>query len=253
MDRSQLRKRVLKDLIGSPWVLLPVAGGLTALLAGWAIDGGGPLFAFAGIMGLLAGAGMFATRWLFQGDKLIRRAFGRIEADAAALREQKLDDLQQQLETDDDPRTGQALSTLRQLQEQLRQLLKEAAGRSAIPPVEIVSMIERLVGSCITSLERSLRLWEAAQRMMTPEAARDTLDRREQVLAEVDQSIAQMAKTLDGMRQMSIDAPDVKRLAAIRRELDQSLEVARRVEQRMQSLESEFSNDRANVPDHERL
>ena len=240
MDRSALRKQVFKELATSAWVLLPAAAGLTAIFVGWALGQGTALLSFLGIAGILAGAGALVTRWILKGDDLIHSAIEKLQNQARAQREAELDQLQRRLESDNDPRTGESLRILRDLEAQFRLMLKESAESNATPPVEIVSMVERLIRSSISSLEKSLTLWQAAQRMMTRQASQNALQRREGVLVEVERSIRQMAKTLDGIREMSLKAQSATQLAAIRKELDTSLQVARRVEERMRSLEDDI-------------
>jgi hypothetical protein len=50
----------------------------------------------------------------------------------------------------------------------------------------------------------------------------------------------QLAKTIDGVRLLAVQKEHDQDLSRIRRELDESLDVARRVEERMQSLEVEL-------------
>ncbi len=76
--------------------------------------------------------------------------------------------------------------------------------------------------------------------MTTKDGRNSTLDARERLLEEVAQSIRQMAQTIDGVLAMGLQEQSAADLARIRQELDESLNVARRVEERMHSIEQEL-------------
>lgn len=238
MDRSGFKKKVLLDLVNSTWVLLPVALGASLLLGAWAVEGATNLLGFLGVSSLLAGVGVLATRWVTGHDKIARKVFEEMQTQAVQQEEQVLEDLHGRLEQDNDPRTGESLRMLRDLSRRIKAMKESGAGHR--PPVEIATKVEKLVQSCIMSLERSLTLWETAQGMMTDEARQSVLKRREQILEEVKISIDYLARTLDGVQALGLDQRQDRKLASIRRELDESLDVARRVEERLQSLEADL-------------
>jgi methyl-accepting chemotaxis protein len=81
---------------------------------------------------------------------------------------------------------------------------------------------------------------ETAARMKTAEGRKTTLASRERMIDEIRASVEQLAHTIDGVQALAAEKRPDQDLAQIRRELDESLEVARRVEERMQSLEAEL-------------
>jgi hypothetical protein len=240
MDGSSFRKQVLLDLAMSPFVLLPAAAGMTMLLGSWAVGAATELLAFAGVAGLLAGLGALVTRWITSRDKIAKRVFARNQAARAADKERSLDDLAAQLERDEDPWTGQALATLRGLADRFRDLL-DPAKTARTPPVEIAGTVQRLLDYSVESLKGSYRLWETAQKVLTAEARRDVLDKREKLLIEVDHSITQIAKAIDDLHTLGLDTGPASDLAQMRQELQENLDVARKVERRMHELESELN------------
>ena len=100
------------------------------------------------------------------------------------------------------------------------------------------SKIRELLRSSLHSLERSAELYETKQRVVTQEARQQVRGARESLLNEVSASVDQIIQTLDGLyiRVLSRDKPATD-LSRMRQELDTSLEVARRVEERVASLE----------------
>jgi hypothetical protein len=76
--------------------------------------------------------------------------------------------------------------------------------------------------------------------MRTKEARDAALGQRERLVEEIRQSVVQLARTIDGVRSLTVQKEHEHDLSRIRQELDESLDVARRVEERMQSLEVEL-------------
>ncbi len=241
MDRSSFRKKVILDLVSSPWTMVPVAGGLSLLMSSWAMGGGADWLAFLGVSGLLAGVGALFTRWIFRSDKIARDAFEALQAEAQKEQERTLDDLDKRLRQDKDPRPEACLEDLRSMYDAFRKnnnLDRRLGHQSAI---EITNKVEKLFRSCILSLERSHELWKTSREMKTSKARDALCEERERTVEEILASTKQMAKSLDEIQAMLVvQKHDERQLAQIRQELDESLEVARRVEQRMQSLEDEL-------------
>jgi hypothetical protein len=240
MDRTKLRRKVILDLLSTPWTVVPTVAGASSLLVAWAAEIGGGWLTFAGVAGLLAGVGSLATQFIFNVEEATRRAAEAMEAEKRQEHEDKLDELHQRLKKDKDQRDEQSLEQLRKMYRQFQQDQAWASHLAQRSALEIGNKVEKLYQGCIISLERSLALAEAARKMNTSDGRRRLMDSREKLLAEVQQSIDQLAKVIDGVRALAMDQHADAHLAEVRRELDESLEVARRVEQRMQSLEEEL-------------
>jgi hypothetical protein len=256
MDRARFRNKVLLDLVSAPWTLIPAALGASCLLLAWAVSGAAHLLAFVGVAGLLIGLGSLVTRWIFRAGEIARRAFEELEGEAFKQQDAMLDDLDRRLQSDSDPRTEESLRELRLLYERFRQggdWTREVDGKAAF---DIANKVEELFRGCVRSLERSLELWESAQEMHTDEVRRKILGSREEILAEVGESSRHLARTLDGVHALALEKREAsaagvlgrsrrqrrENLAQIRSELDESLAVARRVEERMQLLDAELGS-----------
>lgn len=248
MDPARFRRKVLIDLLASPWTLIPTAGGLSMLMLAWGIDASTGWLPFLGVASLLTGVGTLATRWLFQHDDIARDAFQDIERETIKQQEDELDRLAARLAADHDPRDEQSLRYLRDLYAAFRADIgwtKKLEGRSVL---EINSQVENLFRACIASFERSLELRDTALGMRTKEGQRGVFETRERLLEEINQSIRQLAGTIDNVKALALAQTPAHDLARLRQELNASLDVARKVEERMQSLEAELGHPQAEAP-----
>lgn len=240
IDRSRFRRKVLLDLVAAPSTLIPAALGASSLLVSLAADGNTALWAFAGIAGLLGSMGVLATRWIYGADAIMRRAHESLTRADQQAKDRELDELDRRLRTDKDPRPEACLADLRALRDGFQNDATWSAGVGPRSSQEIANKVEKLFQACIISLRRSHDLWETASRMRTADARQSALEQRERLVEEIRASVKQLAKTIDGVRAMSLQQKQDQDLSQVRQELDESLEVARRVEERMQSLEAEL-------------
>jgi hypothetical protein len=199
----------------------------------------GPALAFAGVMGLAVSGGALATRWLLSGDAIFKKAFVDLRKEALAEQDARLDALAERLKRDDDPRPDAQLHDLRTMYRGFREQEwnEKVSDRTA---VEIATTVEKLFQACIIFLERTAELWETAQKLRTQTAIREMMQSREEIISEIGRSIQQLAKTIDGVRTLSVANDEAEELRRIRQELDKNLDVARRVEDRMQTMEAEL-------------
>ncbi len=239
MDTSRFRRKVLQSLFVSPWSLIPVVLGLSLLIISWGFGSTMDLTAFVGICGLLGGVGAVATRWILSLDDISKRALKEIQDEAAFEREAALDELDRQLRQDEDERTEESLRALRELYGAFRKDTGWADGLGSKVAFEMATKVERLFQGCLDSLRRSLDLWRRAENMRTTKARDTILGNREKLIVEVEKSIEQLERTVDGVQALAVNRDGSEDLARIRRELDESLEVAKRVEERIRSMETE--------------
>ena len=243
MDTPGLRRKVIAKLLAGPSFLVPVVAGISLSIVGWA-TGVDPIVAgFAGVSAVMIGIGALATRALYRIEDLTREAYHEFGAQAARDAEARLDALSVRLIADNDPRTEQLLADLRGTYKALRD---EVQGNTTLPRaqlVEVAQKADQLFRSCVESLERTLTLYQTSESMTTSEARESTLTKRERLLMEIRASAAHLGKILDGLRSLGLEDSDARTLAILRGELDESLTVARRVEQRMQGIQDELERD----------
>lgn len=238
-DKQSIKRRVLLNLFGHWSVVAPFVGGVSALAVPMASGHGDPWLTWAGIIGVLASAGSLATRWLFQLDDLTKEAWDELNKSRVDEREKRLDELERRLEVDGDPRTETLLRRLRRAEEDLQS--RGLAGNvDRASRVEISFQASELVGQCLEAFEASLALRARSREMFGPN--------RDAVEARRHEEIAEIAACVEVLENLAINgvagSSDAKgRLGELRRELDQSLEVARRVEERMKSLDSRIPGE----------
>ncbi|MFH1038175.1 MAG: hypothetical protein V1789_05840, partial [PVC group bacterium] len=109
---------------------------------------------------------------------------------------------------------------------------------------DMLTGVEELFNRCTLYLASTLELWHTAHRTANPGARKPILKQRERIIAEVDKSIKQLGKVLAGIKSIGLGAEtEASELARIRDELDQSLEIAKQVKERMKSLDRELEDD----------
>jgi ElaB/YqjD/DUF883 family membrane-anchored ribosome-binding protein len=236
-DESQIRKKVLLRTLGSPLVLAPFVLGMTALTAVWATGLRAGLAVFAGLAGLLGAVGIFVTRLVFKGETLARNVTEEMARQDEESAQQALDQLDQALSVaDEDPRPEAALRDLRALLKAFEEV-ESSANRVHLPTVvEIRARVNELFRQCVQSLGQTNRLWQTAKKLSSPAARKPLLAQREKIIAEVETTVKQLSHTLVGVQGLGASEGSSAELARLRDELDQNLEIARTVEERVQSL-----------------
>lgn len=231
---DDVKRKVLLDLFVSPSTLLPLAGGLSMLMGSWAM-GGSALLNFAGVAGILGGVGMFATRLIFGLERITNKAYEFVIEKQQEQQEQALDRLDAQLTGDRDSRTEACLRQLRELYVSLK--ADARAGRVTASSRDVLDGIDRLFRLCVENLQESHELWEKSQRVRGY-ARKQALVQREELVEEVAATVVHLAKTIDRLHSLG-GKQKKSELAEMRRELDESLQAARRAEERVAELSGE--------------
>lgn len=231
-----VRNKVLLDLFASPSSLLPIVGGLSALILSWALEGGAAATCLGlGMVGILGGLGIFATRLILGLEDITNKAYEYLHADKLKKQEEALDELQDKLRKDRDPRTQKSLRELRELYSTFVEDVN--AGKITRAAHEVLEIVEELFCASVDQLKRSYELWQSARKKDEPSKEK-TLQRREEVVREVVDTIQHLARTIGQFRALSTKR-DRKNLSRLREELDEAIQVARKTEKRMASWEQE--------------
>jgi len=231
---DQVKKKVLLDLFASPLTVLPVAGGLSAWMLSWAIDGSLWLN-LGGLVGVLGGLGLLATRLIFGLEQITARAHEYQHQQQREEQEDKLDRLRSQLRRDDDPRTQTYLRTLRDLYDGLQEDV--ASGKLTRRAGIVLGQVDKLFQAAVKHLEHSYHLWKTAKRLSG--SARQKLnDEREQVIQEVKETVEHLSKAIEQFHSFRVQENEAE-LAKLREELDATMQVARRAEERVAELDDE--------------
>lgn len=249
VDEKQVRKRVLLRSLGSPLVLIPFLAGITVMTATLALGSRITFGIFAGVAGALASAGTFFTRLLLKSDSIAKDIAGEIESEEHNKQQKALDELDAKLSTaDEDPRPEAALRDLRALLKAFDDLNDRAEGALVHSLVQIRGGVNQLFDQCVHSLKQTDKLWQSARRLQTESARHPMMEQREQIIAEVQSTVKQVSETLTNLQTMNPGGNPSTELNRLRDELDQSLEVAKNVEIRIQSLLSDAAHPQQNNP-----
>lgn len=250
-DEKTLKRRVLLRLLGSPATVIPFMLGMTAMTASWALDWKPGIGLFAGLAGILAAAGAFVTRLLLGGERVTRDVAATLEREEQEARQRSLDELDHRLSTaDEDPRPETALRDLRALVKAFDENSADYHGFNASSAIEIHSRIGQLFDHCVESLQQTERLWQTAQELNTPAARKPILQQREKIIEEVQASIKQLSSALVALQTLGAGDRSNAELARLRDELDQSLAVAKTVEERVNDLVKEATAKAVDQPLH---
>ena len=229
---DEVKRKVYLDLFASPWNLVPIAGGLSSLMASWAV-GGDPTLTMAGIAGVLGGIGVTASRLIWGLESLTERAYSYKLEQEQVDQQRRMDILDEQLTADRDPRTQTCLRELRAL----KASLQTAAGKGNINTAsyEVINGVSAIVEQSVRQLEHSFALWETARRMRGP--ARDSIMRqRDEVIQDVVSTVAEVGEMVDRYL-LNESKRSRSELGKLSRELDETIEAARRAEVRTAELE----------------
>lgn len=233
---DEVKKKVYLEIFASPETLLPVAGGITALMLSWAV-GGNNAMNFAGLAGILGGAGMMATRLILGLERITQQAYDHVVRRQRRQQEESLERLHQRLLTDQDPRTQKCLTDLRQLVARLKVKVDNDNVNSAA--FSVIEGVDQLFNSCVAQLEHSVDLWETA-RTMQGSSREAMLHQRDELVREICETVDHLAQSVEKFHAVTTHK-NRSELARLRRELDQSMQVAREVERRTDELTQQRS------------
>ena len=239
LDQGKLRKKVLLGLFTSPVTLVPFILGTTLLAAALAFSHEPGIMAFGGLVGVLGAAGILVTRLLLGTEGLTQEAIEALRQETLDEQEQRLDQLDHRLIGDEDPRSEAALRDLRAFEQAFRNRSTWAGKLNAASLFEIVSSVQDLFGGCVSSLETSFDLWETADGLKTPSARRPILERREEIIRDVQTSIEQLSRILVGIQRLGSGDQSDSELSRVRAELDESLAVAKKVEDKIRTWQEQ--------------
>ncbi|MEE8450823.1 MAG: hypothetical protein V3R99_02880 [Thermoguttaceae bacterium] len=234
-----VRRKVLLDLFASPSTLLPIVGGVSALILSWAIDGG-PALSMLGLAGLLGGMGWFATRLIFGLEDITSNAYEFLHEQQRHKQEEALDDLDNRLRKDRDPRTQESLRQLRELYGKF--VGDVQSGKINRSTHEILEIVEELFRTSVAQLEVSYQLWQTS-RTLGKEAKQKMLAQRDEVVEEVVDTIRHLGTTIEQFFAFT-RKKNKDNLGRLREELDEAIRVARRTEERMASWENDPQADK---------
>lgn len=224
---SEIRKKVLVDLFASPISLVPIVGGLTALMASWVF--GSITAAFFALCTTIVGGAIFATRLIYGLESITKAAFEALQKQRETERNQILDALDESLRKDKDPRPEQCLRELRVLHNMLR-----TESDSTACGGDILETFEQMFDVCLKKIKKTDDLWRSS-RNLHQTSKQKFLDEREEIVKE----LIETTEHLSGVVRKAKDISEIKtdtELSQMSKELEQNLTVARRTQERLSNL-----------------
>lgn len=228
---DEIKSRVLRSIFASPASLVPMAAGVSALMSSWAM-GGNIYLTAAGVVGMVGGLGLMAYRWTFGIERLTERAFEAMAAEQRRKRKDELDALERRLRGDRDPRTQTYLRRLRKLYNDFQDDLND--GRVSRSARTVLIDVDNLFRAAVQRLEDSYHLWDTATQM-SGDSRQAMMDSRDQVVQEVQESVELLSAIIEQFHTFRIKE-DEGQLAKLRRELDATMQAARRAEERVEAI-----------------
>jgi hypothetical protein len=209
--------------------MVPLAIGLVAA-ASIVISGSGAVVAATSFA---VCSGVIAYRLAFGFDKITELAANDLDAAQLQVELAQLDKLQDQLRVDRDFRTKDILAAARQLRSEFQELASSPEMKQRAR--EIGKQLDHLFWTAIKQLDYSLKLFHQADRLVDGQRNL-VLQERESVILELQSSVDRMRQVTTHFRQWSNSEQGLD-LKALQDELDASMRVAKRTEERMRELE----------------
>ena len=239
---EELRKRILRELFIDPTVVLPIVGGASAWLLSWAGAGGSgsDMLNLIGLAGVLGGIGWFATRFVLQLDSISEKAMRDLANEARQKEEDQLNELQKRLAGDNDPRTEQYMILLRENRAELEKIAQTPGIQ--LRSLEIVKQAQQLFWAATEQLDQSIKMYQMAQKLSGPQK-QGVLAQRERCLAEALESAEHLRSAVHALGDLT-EKTLSRDMDTLQTELTESIQAAKRSEERMRELQ--------NGPDYER-
>ena len=231
---NQVRNRVLREIFLAPSVVLPVVAGVSSLLLSWAADGVSWL-TLAGLAGVLGGIGWMGTRAIFKTESITAETIQKLKEQEIAAEQARLDQLDRLLSQDQDDRDQDLLRTLRVQRAQFQQLASQPG--VVIRSQEILAQFEELYRASVNNLYESYRLLVQSKSLGANER-RIMLHERERLLNEIQVSVDFSFTALEQYRSFTKKTVGTD-LSRLRDELDESIKIAKRTEERLRELDSD--------------
>jgi hypothetical protein len=234
-----IRKKVMSELFLAPSVVLPIVAGASAWLVSWGLGGVTTLTA-GGLVAVLAGLGWMATRIIFQLDAITERTYRFAQEKAQREEEARIDRLVEKLGKLRDQRALDYLTILRDNRREFVEMASQPGMQAR--GMQVVEQVQQLFLAAIEQLEQSYKLSELVSKLRSEER-QEIIARNEQNLADIKVTADRLTVAVEQFRRLSLRDQNGE-LNELRDELDESLKVAHRTEERMREIEKSIGYDR---------
>jgi len=232
MDMKRFRRKFLLALLSAPLTLFPLVGGISLSILMAALSKGA-LAILSLLGGLGIGLGFLSQSWILNRDKIAKRIYDEIEVEKTQEREKALNELDEALTRDRDPRTQMALRDLRALYAAFKAPDTLMKGIDTFTSYSISTTVKDIFDQCVRSLHETLNLWEKANQAGSASVKESLLERRATLITNVQDGIDNLNETIAEIGKLGFAKKKDPRLANLGQELLDQLEVAKRVDERI--------------------
>lgn len=169
-----------------------------------------------------------------QVETIANKAMQAAEQSQRAEENHQLDALAEQLRTDRDHRTQDYLSLLRSLRSEFEAAAADEGVR--IRGAQISEQLSLAFNMIVDQLRQSYRLWEQSEQVVG-ETRENTLAERETLLSQTKLTLERYQAIVEQFGAM-VKKEEGSDLQGLQQELEATLRIARRTEERMQELEN---------------
>lgn len=243
------KKELYKAILLSPFdmfVAIPLVMGVILLLLTWVELMKGAAIAFIGSLLLIGAIGLYVQRLMFGWKKTQEKILSKWKADKENARDSELDDLHYRLRYDGDDRTQGLLSDLRKLTQTLKETYDSNKGLSSSSAMGVMSDVGNLFDTAVCYLKESLSLLETSNGINNKKVKEKTLQKRESLILEVQQSLEYLGEVLVQLQDVSFDSSRDQKLKGIRDGIAERLEAVESVSREINSWEGTGSSERRN-------
>ncbi len=237
-----VKRKVISELFLAPSVLLPIVGGISAGLLSWAMGGIG-LLTLAAAAGILGGLGWMMTRIIFKVESITEDAMRFEQEQRIRAENEQLDRLMQQLKSDSDERTQDYLILLRSLRDDFQMQTSQPGVQ--MRSARVREQVSAIFNAAVEQLGNSYKLWQLSE-SLGGEARRKVLANREQVLQEVSTTVDRLQVAVTQIKDLISQDKKVD-LASMREELEATMRIARRTEEKMREIENSTSSNESST------
>lgn len=233
IDKKRLKNKILVGLLTSPFTLVPFVLGMTLFVIFVTFSRKMGITLFGAVSCFLGSVAGFFTQLLMVGDKIRQKALEELNKEEQKKKDEALNALDKQLCADGDPRTEGYLRDLRAVCKAFIEKRDSFSNANISILFDVVTGIDQLFQECVRSLQQTLEILRLASEVGTEKTRKTLLSQRENVVNDVGKTIDHLAKILQDFQKIEEGDHVNSRLAQIRKDLDESIEIAKVVDQRL--------------------
>lgn len=218
-------------------MIYPFAAGVITAFASWVFDLDPKIFFLfaSAVLGIAIPIGSLITKWTIGTDDIAKRVHEELLHNAQHKQEEELNALHIRLKDDGDMRTEQMLEELRTLHQSFQEDVSDAGWMGTLPTsvrAEITDKVTELFTQAVQCLKDTLRMYEKSKDSKIKNVRRVLQEHREQLIADVEQTIVQLTHLYTRVLTLSPDSNETE-LSRLRSELDESLAFAKKVDEQI--------------------